>query len=129
MKPRGLPDPSDPTAFRVPPQNLEAEKACLGAMLLDNQALYKALEFISPDEFYLPKHCRIFEAMIALAEQNQVIDLVTLSDHLQHAGALEVIGGNAYLTDLAQAVATAASVSYLATLIDAARLHRIQINV
>jgi len=129
MKPRGLPDPSDPTAFRLPPQNLEAEKAVLGAILLDNQALYKALEFISPDEFYLPKHCRIFEAMIALAEHNQVIDLVTLSDHLQHAGALEVIGGNAYLTDLAQAVATAASVTYHAKLIHETGINRILINV
>ena len=103
MKPRGLPDPSDPTAVRLPPQNLEAEKAVLGAILLDNQALYKALEVISPDEFYLPKHRRIFEAMITLlTEQNQVVDLVTLSDHLQHAGALEAVGGSAYLTDLAR---------------------------
>jgi replicative DNA helicase len=129
MKPRGLPEPSDPTAFRLPPQNLEAEKAVLGAILLDNQALYKALEVISPDEFYLPKHCRIFEAMIALAEQNQVIDLVTLSDHLQHVGALEPIGGNAYLTDLAQSVATAASVTYHAELIHETGINRILINV
>jgi replicative DNA helicase len=130
MKPRGLPDPSDPTAFRLPPQNLEAEKAVLGAILLDNQALYKALEVISPDEFYLPKHCRIFEAMITLlTEQNQVIDLVTLSDYLQHVGALEAIGGNAYLTDLAQSVATAASVTYHAKLIHETGINRILINV
>src|SRR5437867_3730981 len=129
MKPRGLPDPSDPTAFRLPPQNLEAEKAVLGAVLLDNQALYKALEVISPDEFYLPKHRKIFEAMIALAEHNQVIDLVTLSDHLQHAGALEAIGGNGYLTDLAQADATAASVTYHAKLIHETGINRILINV
>src|SRR2546422_11437921 len=129
MKPRGLPDPSDPTAFRLPPQNLEAEKAVLGAILLDNQALYKALEVIGPDEFYLPKHRKIFEAMAALAEHNQVIDLVTLADCLQHAGALEAIGGSAYLTDLAQAVATAASVTYHAKLIHETGINRILINV
>ena len=130
MKPRGLPDPSDPTAVRLPPQNLEAEKAVLGAILLDNQALYKALEVISSDEFYLPKHRRIFEAMITLlTEQNQVVDLVTLSDHLQHAGALEGVGGSAYLTDLAQAVATAASVTYHAKLIHETGINRILINV
>src|SRR6266849_8630001 len=128
MKPRGLPDPSDHTAFSLPPQNLEAEKAVLGAILLDNQALYKALEVISPDEFYLPKHCRIFEAMITLlTEQNQVIDLVTLSDYLQHVGALEAIGGNAYLTDLAQSVATAASVTYHAKFIHETGINRILI--
>jgi len=130
VKPRGLPDPSDPTAVRLPPQNLEAEKAVLGAILLDNQALYKALEVISSDEFYLPKHRRIFEAMITLlTEQNQVVDLVTLSDHLQHAGALEGVGGSAYLTDLAQAVATAASVTYHAKLIHETGINRILINV
>ena len=130
MKPRGLPDPSDPTAVRLPPQNLEAEKAVLGAILLDNQALYKALEVISPDEFYLPKHRRIFEAMITLlTEQNQVVDLVTLSDYLQHAGTLEAVGGSAYLTDLAQAVATAASVTYHAKLIHETGINRILINV
>src|SRR3989441_1227857 len=130
MKPRGLPDPSDPTAVRLPPQNLEAEKAVLGAILLDNQALYKALEVISSDEFYLPKHRRIFEAMITLlTEQNQVVDLVTLSDHLQHAGALEGVGGSAYLTDLAQAVATAASVTYHAKLIHETGINHILINV
>jgi len=130
VKPRGLPDPSDPTAVRLPPQNLEAEKAVLGAILLDNQALYKALEVISPDEFYLPKHRRIFEAMITLlTEQNQVVDLVTLSDHLQHAGALEAVGGSAYLTDLAQAVATAASVTYHAKLIHETGINRILINI
>ncbi|TLY46160.1 MAG: replicative DNA helicase [Nitrospirae bacterium] len=114
----------------MPPQNLEAEKAVLGAILLDNQALYKALEVISSDEFYLPKHRRIFEAMITLlTEQNQVVDLVTLSDHLQHAGALEGVGGSAYLTDLAQAVATAASVTYHAKLIHETGINRILINV
>src|SRR5256712_13552096 len=64
-----------------------------------------------------------------LTEQNQVVDLVTLSDHLQHAGALEGVGGSAYLTDLAQAVATAASVTYHAKLIHETGINRILINV
>src|SRR2546425_12343334 len=64
-----------------------------------------------------------------LTEQNQVVDLVTLSDHLQHAGALEGVGGSAYLTDLAQAVATAVSVTYHAKLIHETGINRIVINV
>lgn len=120
---------ADPAALKLPPQNIEAEQAVLGAILLDNQALYKALEIIGPDEFYRPAHRRIFEAMIELSEQNQVIDLVTLTDHLQHVGALEGIGGSAYLTDLAQAVATSASVTHHAKLIRETGINRTLIGV
>lgn len=120
---------ADPAALKLPPQNIEAEQAVLGAILLDNQALYKALEIIGPDEFYRPAHRRIFEAMIELSEQNQVVDLVTLTDHLQHAGTLEGIGGSAYLTDLAQSVATASSVTHHAKLIHETGINRALIGV
>jgi hypothetical protein len=97
--------------LKLHPHNIEAEQAVLGAILLDNQALFKVLEVISPDEFYLPKHRRIFKAMITLlTEQNQVVDLVTLSDHLQHFGALEATGGSAYLTELATTVVTCTAI-------------------
>lgn len=110
--------------LRLPPQNLEAEQAVLGAILLDNQSLYKTLEILDPEEFYRPAHKRIFKAMVELSEQNQVIDLVTLTDHLQRSEALEGIGGSAYLTDLAQSVATAAGVAYHARLIHDAGVSR-----
>ena len=120
---------TDPAALKLPPQNVEAEQAVLGAILLDNQALYKAIEIIGADEFYRPAHRRIFEAMIELSEQNQVVDLVTLTDHLQHAGTLEGIGGSAYLTDLAQSVATASSVTHHAKLVHETGINRALIGV
>ncbi|MDO8547442.1 MAG: replicative DNA helicase [Nitrospirales bacterium] len=120
---------TDPAALKLPPQNVEAEQAVLGAILLDNQALYKAIELIGADEFYRPAHRRIFEAMIELSEQNQVVDLVTLTDHLQHAGTLEGIGGSAYLTDLAQSVATASSVTHHAKLVHETGINRALIGV
>ncbi len=120
---------ADPATLKLPPQNVEAEQAVLGAILLDNQALYKALEVIGPDEFYRPAHRRIFEAMIELSEQNQVVDLVTLTDHLQHAGTLDGVGGSAYLTDLAQSVATASSVTHHAKLIHETGINRTLIGV
>ena len=110
-------NPAEQSALRLPPQNLEAEQAVLGAILLDNQALYKSLEVLDPDEFYRPAHKRIFKAMVELAEHNQVIDLVTLTDHLRRLEALESVGGSLYLTELAQSVATAASVTYHAKLV------------
>jgi replicative DNA helicase len=111
-------------SLRLPPQNLEAEQAVLGAILLDNQALYKTLEILDPEEFYRPAHKRIFKAMVELSEQNQVIDLVTLTDHLQRSEALEGVGGSAYLTDLAQSVATAAAVSYHAKFVHETAVNR-----
>jgi replicative DNA helicase len=103
--------------LKLPPQNVEAEQAVLGAILLDNQALYRTLEILDPDEFYRPAHQRIFKAMVELSEQNQVIDLVTMTDHLRRTEILDSIGGTGYLTDLAQSVATAAGVVYHARLI------------
>jgi len=117
------------STLTLPPQNVEAEQAVLGAILLDNQALYKAIEVVGADEFYRPAHRRIFEAMIALSEQNQVVDLVTLTDHLRHAGTLDGIGGSAYLTDLAQSVATAAGVTHHAKLIHETGINRALIGV
>ena len=104
-------------ALKLPPQNVEAEQAVLGAILLDNQALYKTLEILDPEEFYRPVHKRIFRAMVEVAEQSQVIDLLTLTDHLRRGEALDAIGGTAYLTDLAQSVATAAGVGYHARMV------------
>jgi len=104
-------------ALKLPPQNVEAEQAVLGAILLDNQALYKTLEILDPEEFYRPVHKRIFRGMVEVAEQSQVIDLLTLADHLRRGEALDAIGGTAYLTDLAQSVATAAGVAYHARMV------------
>jgi replicative DNA helicase len=129
MKPGGPSDRADPAAVRLPPQNLAAEQAVLGAILLDNQALFKALEVLSAEEFYRPAHRRIFEAMIELVDRNQVIDLVTLTEHLQRAGTLEGIGGSAYLSDLAQSVATAAAVTHHAKLIHETGISRALIGV
>lgn len=129
MKPGGPSDRADPAAVKLPPQNLAAEQAVLGAILLDNQALFKALEVLSAEEFYRPAHRRIFEAMIELVDRNQVIDLLTLTEHLQRAGTLEGIGGSAYLTDLAQSVATAAAVTHHAKLIHETGISRSLIGV
>ena len=116
MKPTGQRSQAEQD-LKLPPQNVEAEQAVLGAILLDNQALYKTLEILDPDEFYRPVHKRIFRAMVELSEQNQVIDLLTLTDHLRRAEGLEAVGGTAYLTDLAQSVATAAGIAYHARMV------------
>ncbi|MCA0756340.1 replicative DNA helicase [Paenibacillus sp. N4] len=103
---------------RVPPQNLEAEQAVLGAVLLQAEALIAAMERIRSDDFYSGPHRNIFEAMVELAEDNQPVDLVTLTAHLQDRQLLEEIGGVSYLAKLANAVPTAANIDYYAQIVE-----------
>ena len=103
---------------RVPPQNMEAEQAVIGAALLQPEALITAMERVKSEDFYSTAHQLIFEAMIELGENNQPIDLVTLTAHLQDRSALEEIGGVSYLAKLANSVPTAANVEYYAQIVE-----------
>lgn len=103
---------------RVPPQNLEAEQAVLGAILLDTESLVTAMERITSDDFYRGAHQIIYETMIELAEAQEPVDLITLTARLQNKGELENIGGVSYLSQLANAVPTAANVDYYAAIIE-----------
>lgn len=103
---------------RVPPQNLEAEQAVIGAVLLQPEALITAMERIRSEDFYSVAHQRIYEAMVELGESNQPVDLITLTAHLQDQGLLEEIGGVSYLAKVANAVPTAANVDYYAQIVE-----------
>jgi replicative DNA helicase len=92
------------------PHNPEAERTVLGAVLVDNAAFNSAAEILTRDDFYREAHRRIFEAMAALAERSQPIDLVTLKDELVKASALEAVGGAAYLGSLVDGVPRITSV-------------------
>lgn len=97
---------------RLPPQNLDAEQSVLGAILIDNNALPRALEILDPEDFYKPSHRKIFLAMTALFDKNEPIDLITLTDQLKKNNELEDIGGIAYLSLIVNTVPTAANVRY-----------------
>ena len=105
---------SDDILKRVPPQNLEDEQSVLGAILLDNDAINHALEILTPDDFYRETHREIFRAMVALTDHNQPVDAITLTDALRTKGALEAVGGPAYIAELASIVPTAANVAHYA---------------
>jgi replicative DNA helicase len=92
------------TIERPLPQNLDAERSVLGAILLDNHALNMAVEKLKPEDFFLDQHRRIFNQMIELAEAQQAMDLVTLSDALSRKGELESAGGQAYIAQLIDGV-------------------------
>ena len=86
------------------PQNLEAERALLGSILVDSGALVTAMEMLSKDDFFAEAHRLIFEKMIQLSEKPAAIDLVTLSEEISRAGLLERIGGAAYIASLTDGV-------------------------
>jgi len=102
---------------RVPPQSLEAETAVLGAILLDKEALLRAVELLRREHFYKEGHARIFEACLALFDRSEPVDLVTLSNELRRRQALEAVGGEAYLTQLVDGVVTAANVTHHANIV------------
>lgn len=102
---------------RVPPQNIEAEQAVLGAMLIDKEAIAKATEVLSADDFYREAHRVIFSAMLELYNKNEAVDMVTVTEILKRGNKLEDIGGIAYITSLANVVLTAANVKYHAEIV------------
>lgn len=95
-------------AGRVPPQNTDAEKSLLGAVLIDDEVLADATEHVNATDFYDSRHGIIFGAMMRLYEAHKPVDLLTLTDELKRKKELETIGGSAYLTELTTYVPTSA---------------------
>lgn len=109
---------------RIPPHSVEAEQATLGSMLLDREALLKALEILRPEDFYYEAHRVIFESMAELFDEDKVCDLVTLAEKLRQKGKLESVGGMEYLAQLVNVVPTAANVEYYAHIVEEKSLIR-----
>src|SRR5437764_13840867 len=83
----------DPYRDRRPPYSEDAEIAVLAAMLIDQDAVLRAVETVTDASFYAEKHRRLFRAMVGIAERGGVIDPLTLSDELSRKGDLEASGG------------------------------------
>jgi len=98
--------------IRIPPQNIDAEKATLGAMMINDEAIGLAIEQLDSFYFYETGHQKIFEAVKDLYSNRKNVDLITLSDYLKNQGMLDSIGGVTYLTELADFVPTAANARY-----------------
>src|SRR5260370_35683535 len=92
---------ADATLEKPLPNNLDAERSVLGAILLDNNALNPAIEHLRPEDFFLDQHRRVVTQMIALGEVQQAIDLGTLTEGLNPKGDLEASGGAPDLARLA----------------------------
>ncbi len=102
---------------KLPPQNLEAEKSVLGAMLIDEEAIGLALEILNEAWFYEQNHRRIYSAILDLYNNRKNVDLITLSEKLRNDGVLESVGGPTYLSRLIDLVPTAANVEHYANIV------------
>ena len=108
----------------VPPHNLDAEVATLGALLLDSEALSTVLRYLRADDFYRAAHRKIYQGILALYDRNEAADLITLSDELSRSGDLEACGGTAQISQLTSAVPTSANVEYYARIVQALSIRR-----
>lgn len=111
---------------RIPPQSLESEMAVLGSMLISNDCIDSVTEELIPEDFYRSAHRKICRAIFSLHDQNTPADLITVSDKLKIERVLDEIGGSYYLTELIEAVPSAADVlHYVEILKERARARRL----
>ena len=103
--------------LKVPPHSIEAERSVLGGLMLDSQAWDRISTLISENDFYRSEHRPIFRAMQWLVGQNKPLDIVTLAETLELHGELELVGGLAYLTDLATGTPSASNVAAYAEIV------------
>ena len=103
-----------PSAFtdRTPPYSAEAEMAVLGGMLIDQDAVVRAVEVVDDSMFHREAHRRLFRSLIRIWQRGDVIDEITVTDDLKKAGDFEAVGGVAFLASLLDAVPTAANIEY-----------------
>jgi replicative DNA helicase len=122
-------NPSNNSNDRMPPQNIDAERSVLGAMLLNPDAVGPVTEILQgngADVFYAPSHQYIYDAVITLYGKSQPIDAITLQDQMERDGTLDNSGGLAYISDLTGSVPTSANVQHYARIVlDASILRRI----
>ena len=102
---------------RMPPQAVEVEQAVLGAMMLEQRAIVRAVEILDESCFYHAPHSRIFAAMTDLFERGTAVDQLTLTEELKRRGQLDDVGGVVYLAKLGSEVATTANIDYHARIV------------
>ncbi len=102
---------------RTLPHDLSAEKSVLGALIINNGLFQQVYDVLRPEDFYRDAHRRIFQAIIAMSDLNEAVDLITLRHHLDRDGVLEEVGGVSYISALTDGVPRSANVTYYARIV------------
>lgn len=108
---------ADPSSHKLPPQNIEAEQSVLGGILIENNAIHRIMEILSPEDFYREAHRKLYNALIDLSQRDEPADLITLTNELRKNDQLDSIGGASYVTSLIDSVVTAANIEYYARIV------------
>jgi replicative DNA helicase len=103
--------------LKLPPQNIDAEKSVLGALMLDKDAIIRVANLIRLGDFYKDIHNLIYETMLDLYEKREPIDVLSLSNRLEEKGQLDTIGGSSYLATLVNTVPSSSNVSHYAKVV------------
>jgi replicative DNA helicase len=112
------------TPDKMIPQNVEAEDAVLGSLLIDPEALFRVAPFLEAEDFYIQKNAWVYDAILGLHERREPVDFVTLCDELERREQLEEIGGAAYITRLINAVPSAIHVEAYGHIVEDAAIRR-----
>ncbi len=104
-------------ALRVPPQNIDTEKALLGSLMLRPEGMYDVGDVVTRESFYVDKHRMIFDAMVELHTRHEPIDLLSMSTRLKERGKFENVGGGSYLAELVDAVPSSSNAKYYAEIV------------
>ena len=113
---------------KIPPQNIESEKALLGSIMLRPEAMHDIIDVVSKDSFYGARHRAIFDTMLDLHTKKEPIDLLSLASRLKEREELQEIGGRIYLTELVHAVPASTNVKYYAEIVQKKSILRNLIN-
>lgn len=112
-----------------PPHDLDAERATLGAILLERDAVIAVAPFLRPEHFYLERHAKVYAAQLVCYQRREPPDLTTIVAELRAQGHLELVGGMSYIAELASAVPTAVHVEYYARIVERTAVGRALIEV
>ncbi len=115
---------TDRSIERLPPQNLDAERCVLGAILIENEAIHKAMEVVGEEDFYRQGHRVIFRAMLELSSRSEAIDLITLTQALKAVDQLDGVGGASYIAQLTEILPTAANIRHHGKIVRAKAIYR-----
>jgi len=105
------------TSLRIPPQNVDAEKAILGSIMLRPSAIHEINDQITPDVFYAGKHKEIYKIMLELSNKGEPIDIISVSHKLKEKNSLESVGGTNYLSELTNSVPASTNIKHYANIV------------
>jgi replicative DNA helicase len=124
---------TNPTPYaglgKLPPQATDLEEAVLGALMIGENALFSVIDILKPDSFYRDNHKKIYNAILALFQAGNPVDILTVIAQLRTVGELEMIGGAYYITQLTESVASSANIEYHARIVQQKFLSRELIRI